>query len=66
MSQEITVAEMLVKCLEAEGVKYIFGIPGEENLDMMNALEKSDIRILSSSQSDMNRERPLWQISMAD
>ena len=36
-----TVAEVLVKCLENEGVKYVFGIPGEENLDMMNALEKS-------------------------
>lgn len=41
-----TVAEVLVKCLENEGVKYVFGIPGEENLDMMNALEKSDIRVV--------------------
>ena len=41
MSQEITVAEMLVKCLEAEGVKYIFGIPGEENLEVMEAIDKS-------------------------
>ena len=41
-----TVAEVLVKCLENEGVKYVFGIPGEENLDMMNALEKSDIRVI--------------------
>ena len=35
-----------MKCLENEGVKYVFGIPGEENLDMMNALEKSDIRVV--------------------
>jgi len=35
-----TAAEILVKCLEEEGVEYVFGIPGEENLDMMNALEK--------------------------
>ena len=41
-----TVAEVLVKCLENEGVKYVFGIPGEENLDMMNALEKSNIRVI--------------------
>ena len=34
-----TVAEVLVKCLEIEGVKYVFGFPGEENLVMMNALE---------------------------
>ncbi len=40
-------AEMLVKCLENEGVQYIFGIPGEENLDMMNALKHSSIRFIT-------------------
>lgn len=45
-NKQNTVAEVLVKCLENEGVKYVFGIPGEENLDMMNALEKSDIRVV--------------------
>ncbi|MDO4960401.1 MAG: acetolactate synthase large subunit [Eubacteriales bacterium] len=39
-------AELLVKCLEEEGVKYIFGIPGEENLEIINALEKSDIEFI--------------------
>ena len=38
---ERTTADLLVECLEQEGVKYIFGIPGEENLDLMNAIEKS-------------------------
>lgn len=38
---KMNTAEMLVKCLESEGVEYIFGIPGEENLDLMNALNKS-------------------------
>lgn len=46
--QEITVAEMLVKCLEAEGVKYIFGIPGEENLEVMEAINKSDIQFITT------------------
>ena len=46
MKKDLTVAEMLVKCLEAEGVKYIFGIPGEENLDLMNALRDSDIKFV--------------------
>ena len=41
-----TAAEVLVKCLEKEGVEYVFGIPGEENLDMMIALEKSNIRVI--------------------
>ncbi len=30
-------AELLVECLEEEGVHYIFGIPGEENLAIMEA-----------------------------
>ena len=43
MDFERTTADLLVECLEQEGVKYIFGIPGEENLDLMNAIEKSSI-----------------------
>jgi len=34
-------AELLVKCLETEGIEYIFGVPGEENADFMMALEQS-------------------------
>lgn len=34
-------AELLVRCLEAEGIEYIFGVPGEENADFMMALETS-------------------------
>ena len=40
-------AEVLVKCLENEEVKYIFGIPGEENLEVMNALKNSSIRFIT-------------------
>lgn len=40
-------SEVLVKCLENEGVKYIFGIPGEENLEVMRALEKSSIKFIT-------------------
>ncbi len=36
-------AEILIKCLEAEGVKYIFGIPGEETLDLLDAMHGSAI-----------------------
>ncbi|MCD8131637.1 MAG: acetolactate synthase large subunit [Lachnospiraceae bacterium] len=42
----VTAAEVLVRCLESEGVKYVFGIPGEENLDMMRALEHSSLRVI--------------------
>ena len=33
-------AELLVQCLENEGVEYIFGVPGEENLAVLQALKK--------------------------
>lgn len=43
-----TTAELVVKCLENEGVKYIFGIPGEENLALINALKKSSIKFITT------------------
>jgi acetolactate synthase-1/2/3 large subunit len=36
-------SDLLVKCLEEEGIEYIFGVPGEENADFMMALEKSKL-----------------------
>lgn len=42
-------AELLVKCLENEGVKVVFGIPGEENLAVMNALARSNIPVYHGS-----------------
>lgn len=41
-------AELFVKCLENEGVEYIFGIPGEENLDLMDALLDSNIKFITT------------------
>ncbi len=41
-------AELFVRCLENEGVEYIFGIPGEENLDVMDALLGSSIRFVTT------------------
>ena len=35
-------SDLFVKCLEQEGLEYIFGVPGEENADFMISLEKSD------------------------
>lgn len=34
-------SDLFVKCLELEGIEYIFGVPGEENADFMMSLEKS-------------------------
>lgn len=39
-----TPAEVIVKCLENEGVSVVFGIPGEENIRLIKALAASDIR----------------------
>ena len=39
-------SELFVKCLENEEVEYIFGIPGEENLDVMDSLLESDIKFI--------------------
>ncbi len=41
-------AKLFVKCLENEGVEYIFGIPGEENLDVMDALLDSPIKFVTT------------------
>ncbi|MBT4077925.1 MAG: acetolactate synthase large subunit [Gammaproteobacteria bacterium] len=41
-------SDLFVKCLENEGVEYIFGIPGEENLDVMDSLIGSDIEFITT------------------
>lgn len=40
------VSDLLVKALENEQVEYIFGIPGEENLDFLDSLKNSSIRLI--------------------
>jgi len=39
-------SDLFVKALENEGVEYIFGIPGEENLDFLEALRTSNIKLI--------------------
>lgn len=39
-------SDLFVKALEAEGVEYVFGIPGEENLDLLESLRNSSIRLV--------------------
>lgn len=41
-------AEMLVRCLENEGVRFVFGLPGEENLEVMDALLDSPLRFIET------------------
>src|SRR3972149_4188961 len=40
------VSDLVVRCLETEGVKYVFGLPGEETEDLLFSLEKSSIRFI--------------------
>ena len=45
---EMNTAELLIRCLENEGVKYIFGLPGEENLHVLEALKDSSIQFITT------------------
>src|SRR5580658_3531706 len=38
------VADLMVRCLENEGVTHVFGVPGEENIHLIEALSRSTIR----------------------
>src|ERR1700740_1410411 len=42
--QSRSTAELIVECLENEGVTHVFGIPGEENIRLMEALSRSPIQ----------------------
>ena len=39
-------SDLLVRCLEEEGVEYVFGLPGEENADVMMSLSESKIKFI--------------------
>ena len=41
-------AKLFISCLENEQVEFIFGIPGEENLELMDALLDSNIRFITT------------------
>ncbi|MGH9911934.1 MAG: thiamine pyrophosphate-binding protein, partial [Nitrososphaeraceae archaeon] len=39
-------AELLIRCLEAEDVEFIFGLPGEETADLMISMLDSNIKFI--------------------
>ena len=39
-------SDLFIKALENEGVEYVFGIPGEENLDLLESLRTSSIKLI--------------------
>ncbi|MGK7925908.1 MAG: acetolactate synthase large subunit [Spirulina sp.] len=46
--EQLNTAELLVRCLENEGVEYVFGLPGEENLHVLQALKNSSIQFITT------------------
>src|SRR6185437_12867549 len=46
MPPPVQASDLFVRCLENEGVKYVFGVPGEENEDLLFSLEKSSIQFV--------------------
>lgn len=45
-TKTIKASDLLVKALEAEGVEQIFAVPGEENLDLVESLRTSSIKLI--------------------
>lgn len=41
-------SHLFARCLEEEGVRHVFGVPGEENLDLLEALRTSSIEFVST------------------
>jgi len=41
-------SDLFIRCLENEGVEFIFGIPGEENLDVMDSMIGSKIKFITT------------------
>lgn len=39
-------SDLFIQCLEEEGVEYVFGVPGEENLDFLDSLSRSKIKLI--------------------
>ena len=39
-------SDLFIKCLEEEGVEFIYGVPGEENLDMLESIRTSKIKLV--------------------
>jgi acetolactate synthase-1/2/3 large subunit len=44
--KKVKASDLFVKALENEGVEYIFGVPGEENLDLVESIRTSSIKLV--------------------
>ena len=39
-------SDLFFECLEEEGVEFIYGVPGEENLDVLESIRRSNIKLI--------------------
>ncbi len=39
-------SDLLVRCLEAEGVRWVFAVPGEENIDLLESIRTSEVELV--------------------
>ena len=46
MINDMKASDLFIRCLESEGVEYIFGLPGEETNDLMFSLANSQIKFI--------------------
>src|SRR4051794_33988207 len=44
----VRASDLFMKCLEAEGVEYVFGVPGEENADLLMSMRESSVRFVAT------------------
>ena len=52
-------SDLFVECLEEEGCEYIFGVPGEENLDFLDSLSRSKkIKLILTYLHELNPTIP--------
>ncbi len=53
-------SDLFIRCLEEEGVEYIFGIPGEENLDFLESLRSSNIKLVLTCHEQAASDHPAY------
>ena len=59
-------SELIVRCLENEGVRYVFGLPGEEILDILDSLADSSIAVSGDGGFEAARElKPILAEALA-
>jgi acetolactate synthase-1/2/3 large subunit len=55
----VKASDLIVRCLENEGVRYVFGVPGEEILDILESLTQSTLTFVPTRhEQNLSVRRP--------